>query len=61
MTSLESQLEIERERTLRLEAQLRNLADHDPVTDLLNHRSLEHELEEHLAGCERYGPEGALL
>lgn len=44
-----------------LEEQLRNLADHDPLTDLLNRRSTEHELELHLARCERYGPEGAIL
>ena len=51
----------ERERTRRLEAQLRNLADHDPVTDLRNRRSLLHGIEGHLAGCARFGPEGALL
>jgi diguanylate cyclase (GGDEF)-like protein len=58
---LERQLAAERERSRRLEAQLRNLADHDPLTDLLNRRTIEHELEAHLARCTRYGPEGALL
>jgi len=58
---LEAQLATERRRCRRLEAQLRNLADHDPLTDLLNRRSLEHELEVHLARCNRYGPEGVLL
>lgn len=59
--ALEAELALERERCRRLEAQLRNLADHDPLTDLLNRRSFERELEEHVAGCTRYGPEGALL
>ena len=58
---LRSELSVERERARRLEAQLRNLADHDPVTDLLNHRSVVHEIDHHLAGCARYGAEGALL
>ena len=61
ITALEEELARERERSRRLEAQLRNLADHDPLTDLLNRRSAEHELELHLARCTRYGPEGALL
>ncbi len=61
MAALRSQLEADRERIRRLETQLRNLADHDPLTDLLNRRSVEHVLEDHLAGCSRYGPEGALL
>ena len=58
---MEAELAIERQRNQRLEAQLRNLADHDPITDLLNRRSVEHEVEDHLAGCSRYGPEGAFL
>jgi len=61
IAALERELEVERERTRRLEAQLRNLADHDPVTDLLNRPSIEHELDVHLALCARYGPAGALL
>jgi len=58
---LEAELALERERCRRLEAQLRNLADHDPLTDLLNRRSVELEIEAHVARCTRYGPEGALL
>ena len=54
-------LACERERNKRLEALLRNLADHDPLTDLLNRRSLEREIDDHQARCARYGPEGALL
>ena len=61
LRDLQGELARERERTRRLEAQLRNLADHDPVTDLRNRRSLLHGIEGHLAGCARYGPEGALL
>lgn len=58
---LEAELARERERRRSLEAQLGNLADHDPLTDLLNRRSIEHELDEHLTCCARYGSEGALL
>jgi diguanylate cyclase (GGDEF)-like protein len=61
ISRLEAQLAVERERSRRLEAQLRNLADHDPLTDLLNRRTIEHELEVHVTRCARYGPEGALL
>jgi len=61
LRDLQGELSRERERTRRLETQLRNLADHDPVTDLRNRRSLLHGIEGHLAGCARYGPEGALL
>ena len=61
LAALRSELASERARSRRLEAQLRNLADHDPITDLVNRRSLEHELEDHLAACTRYGPEGAFL
>ncbi len=61
LQALRSELSVERERARRLEAQLRNLADHDPVTDLLNRRSVVHEIDHHLAGCARYGAEGAFL
>lgn len=61
ISALQAALARERERSRRLEAQLRNLADHDPLTDLPNRRSVEHELAQHLARCTRYGPEGALL
>ncbi len=58
---LQAQLVAVRSRRQRLEGQLRNLADHDPVTNLLSRRSMEDELEVHLARCARYGPEGAFL
>jgi len=59
--ALQAELAAERSRRQRLEGQLRNLADHDPVTNLLSRRSMEDELEGHLARCARYGPEGAFL
>lgn len=61
VTRLEAALAAERERNHRLEDLLRNLADHDPLTDLLNRRTIEREVEEHQIRCARYGPEGALL
>lgn len=61
LQALRSELSSERERARRLEAQLRNLADHDVVTDLLNRRSVLHEIDHHLAGCARYGAAGAFL
>ncbi len=61
VAALQAQLEVEREHTRRLQAQLRNLADNDPVTDLANRRTVVQEIELHLAGCGRYGAEGALL
>jgi diguanylate cyclase (GGDEF)-like protein/PAS domain S-box-containing protein len=45
----------------RHEAQLRFMADHDPLTGLLNRRKLESELEAHVAHGRRYGAEGALM
>jgi diguanylate cyclase (GGDEF)-like protein/PAS domain S-box-containing protein len=45
----------------RYEEKLRHLADHDPLTGLLNRRSFERELESHLARGRRYGMEGAVL
>ena len=41
----------------RHEAELRHMADHDPLTGLLNRRSFERELERHVAYVERYGAE----
>ena len=43
------------------EAELRHLADHDPLTGLLNRRSFERALDQHLARVRRYGVQGALL
>jgi len=37
------------------------MADHDPLTGLLNRRSFERELTDHVARSGRYGSEGALL
>jgi diguanylate cyclase (GGDEF)-like protein len=45
----------------RLETELRHLAEHDPLTGLLNRRGLEAELERHVAHVNRYGSRGALL
>lgn len=59
--ALEAELATERDRSRQLTGQLRNLADHDPVTDLRSRRSMDFELQEHLELCVRYGPEGAFL
>jgi diguanylate cyclase (GGDEF)-like protein/PAS domain S-box-containing protein len=45
----------------RLEERLRHLADHDPLTGLINRRRFEEELERHLVQGRRYGMTGALL
>jgi len=45
----------------RFERELRHLADHDPLTGLLNRRRFEQELDRHVADVARYGPRGALL
>ena len=45
----------------RYEAELRYLADHDPLTGLLNRRAFARELETHLEHVRRYGPSGAAL
>lgn len=45
----------------RFEAQLRHLADHDPLTGLLNRRSFETELERALEDARCRGRAGALL
>jgi diguanylate cyclase (GGDEF)-like protein/PAS domain S-box-containing protein len=46
---------------VRYEAQLQHMADHDPLTGLLNRRSFERELNQHILQVQRYGPEGAAL
>ncbi|MFL5866467.1 MAG: putative bifunctional diguanylate cyclase/phosphodiesterase [Thermoleophilaceae bacterium] len=43
------------------EERLQHMADHDPLTGLLNRRRLEEELERHASQVRRYGREGALL
>jgi diguanylate cyclase (GGDEF)-like protein/PAS domain S-box-containing protein len=45
----------------RFEQQLQFMADHDPLTGLLNRRKFEIELERHVAQVQRYGAEGAVI
>jgi diguanylate cyclase (GGDEF)-like protein len=40
---------------------LQHLADHDPLTGLLNRRRFEQEVEQHLMRCRRYGARGAVV
>ena len=59
--ALEAALAAAEARVQRLEAQLRSLADHDPLTDLRNRHSMEEAIGDHVVACHRYGPSGALL
>jgi diguanylate cyclase (GGDEF)-like protein/PAS domain S-box-containing protein len=43
------------------EDELHHMADHDPLTGLLNRRGFEAALVAHVARCQRYGAAGALL
>ena len=45
----------------RYEARLQHMADHDPLTGLLNRRALERELRDHIARAARYGAAGAAM
>jgi diguanylate cyclase (GGDEF)-like protein/PAS domain S-box-containing protein len=45
----------------QFEGQLQHLADHDPLTGLLNRRGFDAELQRHLRHVQRYGKAGALL
>jgi diguanylate cyclase (GGDEF)-like protein/PAS domain S-box-containing protein len=45
----------------RYKSQLAHVADHDPLTGLLNRRSLERELGSHAGRIRRYGATGAVL
>ncbi len=45
----------------RFQAQLQFMADHDPLTGLLNRRKFEAELDRHVEHVKRYGAEGAVL
>ena len=44
-----------------LEERLRHLADHDPLTDLLNRRAFDAAVGRHVAHGARYGADGAVL
>jgi diguanylate cyclase (GGDEF)-like protein/PAS domain S-box-containing protein len=43
------------------EDQLNHMAEHDPLTGLLNRRGFEAVLDAHISRCQRYGATGALL
>jgi len=43
------------------EQRLRHLADHDPLTALVNRRGFGRELRRHISRLDRYGSKGALL
>ncbi len=43
------------------ESRLQFMADHDPLTGLMNRRKFEAELDRHVEHVKRYGPQGALL
>ncbi|HYF26569.1 MAG TPA: EAL domain-containing protein, partial [Baekduia sp.] len=45
----------------RFEGRLQHMADHDPLTGLLNRRRFEEELDRQVAHVRRYGDSGALL
>jgi PAS domain S-box-containing protein len=45
----------------RFEGRLQHMADHDPLTGLLNRRRFEEELDRQVATVQRYGARGALL
>lgn len=45
----------------RLEAQLRHMADHDPLTELVSRRRFQEELARELNETQRYGFQGAIL
>jgi diguanylate cyclase (GGDEF)-like protein len=45
----------------KTEADLRYLADHDPLTGLLNRRSFRAKLDRHVSFSDRYGGQGAVM
>jgi len=49
------------ERAEKTEAELRYLADHDPLTGLLNRRRFRAELDQHVSFTARYGGRGAVM
>ncbi|MBS1878771.1 MAG: EAL domain-containing protein [Actinobacteria bacterium] len=48
-------------RAAQTEAELRFLADHDPLTGLLNRRSFRRELDSYVSFSARYGGQGAVM
>lgn len=54
-------IEAELARAQRTEAELRYLADHDPLTGLLNRRRFRGELDSSVAFTDRYGGLGAVM
>src|SRR5262245_25784601 len=49
------------EQAERTEAELRFLADHDPLTGLLNRRRFRAELDQYVSFAARYGGRGAVM
>lgn len=49
------------ERAEKTEMELRFLADHDPLTGLLNRRRFRAELDQHVSFTSRYGGQGAVM
>lgn len=49
------------DRAEKTEAELRHLADHDPLTGLQNRRRFRAELDQHVSFTERYGGQGAVM
>ncbi|HET8813487.1 MAG TPA: EAL domain-containing protein [Solirubrobacterales bacterium] len=49
------------ERAERTEAELRFLADHDPLTGVLNRRRFRSELDQYVSFTARYGGQGAVM
>jgi diguanylate cyclase (GGDEF)-like protein len=49
------------ERAEKTEAELRFLADHDPLTGLLNRRRFRAELDQYVSFTDRYGGQGAVM
>jgi diguanylate cyclase (GGDEF)-like protein len=49
------------ERAEKTEAELRFLADHDPLTGLVNRRRFRAELDQHVSFTARYGGRGAVM
>ncbi|MBK5220655.1 MAG: EAL domain-containing protein [Thermoleophilia bacterium] len=49
------------DRAEKTEAELRHLADHDPLTGLQNRRRFRAELDQHVSFTARYGGQGAVM